>query len=72
MVLMVLLIVTVNLPLSIWAGELGIQRSIYTLNRIRGVPVSPEFGSEPLSNLLTIISASLITGLVATVVFTYI
>lgn len=72
MVLLVILILTVNLPLCLWAGQLGTQRSLYTLNRLRGKPVDPELGSEPLSNLLIILSSSLITGLIAAVVISYI
>ncbi len=70
-VLFVVLIFTVNLPLSLWAGELGIQSSVYTLNRIRGEPVSPGFGSEPLNRLLMIVAASLVTGFVAALLFNH-
>ncbi len=72
MVLIVVLILTVNLPICLWSGQLGIQRSIYTLNRIREKPVNPDFGKKPLSNLLIAISASLITGLISALLFTYI
>lgn len=71
-VLIVILILAINLPLCLWAGQLGIQRSVYTLDRLRGEPVDPEFGSEPLSNLLKIVSVSLVTGLVAALIFPYI
>lgn len=70
-VLIVILILTVNLPLCLWSGQLGIQRSIYTLDRLRGKPVNPEFGSEPLTKLLVIVSASLVTGFIAAVVFSH-
>lgn len=69
MVLITALIVAVNLPLCIWAGELGFQRSVYTLYRLRNEPVRPEFGSEPLSNLLIIVSVSLVVGLIAAILF---
>ncbi|KXB05907.1 hypothetical protein AKJ52_02845 [candidate division MSBL1 archaeon SCGC-AAA382C18] len=68
-VIFVVLIFAVNIPLSLWSGKLGIQSSIYTLNRIKGEPVSPDFGSEPLSKLLIIVSASLVTGFVAALIF---
>lgn len=68
-VLIVTLILAINLPLCLWAGQLGIQRSVYTLNRLRGEPVNPEFGSEPLSNLLKIVSVSLVSGLIAALIF---
>ncbi len=69
--LIIILIFGINLPLTLWAGELGVQRSVYTLNRLRGKPMNPEFGSEPLSNLLIIVAISLFTGLAAAVVFSY-
>ncbi len=70
-VLIVIIIFGVNLPLALWAGQLGIQRSVYTLNRLRGEPMNPEFGSEPISKLLMVIVLSLITGLIMAVVFSY-
>ena len=71
-VLFIILILAANLPLCLWSSHLGIQSSVYALNRLREKPVLPEFGSEPLSQLLLIISASLILGLVASLVFSYI
>jgi len=70
-VLIILLILAVNLPLCIWSGQLGLQRSYYTLNRLRGDPVRPEFGSEPLSKLLDIVSGAIIAGLIAAIIFSY-
>lgn len=70
-VLIITLILAVNLPLCLWSGQLGIQRSIYTLCRLRNEPVKPKFGSEPLSNLLIIVSISLVTGLAAAVIFSH-
>ncbi len=70
-VLFVILILTVNLPLCLWSGRLGLQSSIYALNRLRKKPISPDFGSEPLSQLLMIVSASLIVGFVSSLVFSY-
>lgn len=71
MVTITTLIVAVNLPLCLWSGQLGTQRSIYTLYRLRDEPVNPDFGTEPFSKLPIIISISLIAGLVATVLFPY-
>lgn len=68
-VLLISLILTVNLPLCIWASKLGCQRSIYTLWRIRNKPIDPQFGSKPISNLFMIFSASLLVGLIAALVF---
>lgn len=71
MVLITLIILGVNLPLCLWSGQLGVQRSFYTLSRLRRKPINPEFGSDPLYNLIKIVSASLVTGLVAAVIFSH-
>lgn len=60
-------VLVVNLPLCLWASQLGMQRSFYTLNRIRGEPINPELGSEPISDLLRIIAAALVTGLLVSI-----
>lgn len=70
-VLIVVLIFGINLPLLLWAGQLGMQRSVYTLNRLRSEPMDPDFGSEPFSKLFIIVGLSLVTGLIAAVVFSY-
>lgn len=61
----------VNLPLCLWSSQLGMQRSFYTLDRLRGEPVNPKFGSEPISDLLKIITVSLVTGLALAVLLSY-
>lgn len=70
-VLITIFILTINLPLCLWAGKLGTQRSVYILYRLRGKPINPDFGSKPLSELLKIVSVSLIAGLAATILFSY-
>ncbi len=69
-VLIVLIVLSVNLPLCLWAGQLGSQRSVYALYRLRNKPVRPGFGSEPITNLLIIVAASLLFGLIAALLFT--
>lgn len=70
-ILIIGLILAVNLPLCLWAAHLGTQRSVYLLQRLRGVPVKPEFGSVPLSSFLMILAASVAVGLIATFLFSY-
>ncbi|KXA92746.1 hypothetical protein AKJ64_02345 [candidate division MSBL1 archaeon SCGC-AAA259E17] len=70
-VLFILLILGANLPLCIWSGKLGVQRSLYTLHRLRKEPIKPEVGSKPFSYMLMIVAASLVVGLIATVVFSH-
>lgn len=69
--IIIILILGINLPLCLWSSQLGIQRSVYTLYRLRNEPINPKFGSEPLSNLAIILSISLVTGLVSTLVFSH-
>lgn len=71
MVLMFTLILGINLPLCIWSGELGIQRAIYTLYRLRGKPVSSDFGAEPISKFTIILAASVVVGLVGAFLLSY-
>lgn len=70
-VLLVLLILGVNLPLCIWSGQLGVQRSLYTLYRLRNEPIKPELGSKPFSYILVIVAASLFVGLIAAILFSH-
>ncbi|MBS3815806.1 MAG: hypothetical protein KGY45_04510, partial [Hadesarchaea archaeon] len=44
MILILFLIIGVNLPLCIWSGRLGSQRSIYLFYRLRGENINPDFG----------------------------
>lgn len=71
MSLIVVLILAINLPLCLWSGQVGIQRSIYTLERLRGEPIDPEFGSEPFSNLVKFVTVSLLVGLLAALLYSY-
>lgn len=65
-----LLILAVNLPLCLWAAQLGAQRSIRMLYRLRGRPTKPATGPELISNLIIIVTASLVVGLTATFAIT--
>ena len=67
----VALILTVNLPLCLWASHLGTQRAIYTWYRLKGEAVKPEFGAKPLHDFLLIIAASIGIGLLAALLFSY-
>jgi len=70
-VLLIALIFAVNLPLFLWSAHLGTQRSLYVLHRLKGKPVPPELGSRPFSNFLLVLAASMIVGLIATLIFSY-
>jgi hypothetical protein len=61
-----LLVLAVNLPLCLWAAQLGAHRAIRMLYRLRGKPTKPIAGTEPISRLILIITLSLIAGLTAT------
>lgn len=70
--LIIVLILAINLPLCILAGHMGMQRSFYILNRLRGKPVNPRFGGESFSKLIYIVIGALASGLIAAVIFSYI
>ncbi|MEA1904539.1 MAG: hypothetical protein U9M97_01485 [Candidatus Hadarchaeota archaeon] len=70
-VLLIALILTVNLPLCLWSAQLGTQRSVYMLQRLRGKPVRPELGTGPFSQFLIILAASIAIGLIAAFLFSY-
>ncbi|MEM3421575.1 MAG: hypothetical protein QW835_04040 [Candidatus Hadarchaeum sp.] len=61
----IILIFVVNLPLCLWAAQLGTQRAIRMLYRLRGKPLKPATGSELVSSLILIVTLSLIVGLTA-------
>ncbi|HID60861.1 MAG TPA: hypothetical protein EYP46_03265 [Hadesarchaea archaeon] len=70
-VFFIMLVLTVNLPLSLWSAHLGTQRAIRMLYRIRGKPLKPEAGAGPISNMLLATAASLSAGLIATFALFY-
>jgi len=70
-VFFVILVLTVNLPLCLWASHLGTQRAMRMLYRLRGKPLKSEVGAGPISNLLLAVAASLAAGLVATFALSY-
>ncbi len=65
-VLFIMLVLAVNMPLCLWAAQLGTQRSRRMLYRLRGKPIKPGVNTEPISNILIIITVSLAVGLLAT------
>ena len=71
LVVIIALILAVNLPLCLWSGQLGIQRAFYTFSRLRGKPIDPKFGSEPISDLIWIFVASLGTGVIAALLYSH-
>lgn len=70
-VFFIMLVLTVNLPLCLWAAHLGTQRATRMLYRLRGRPLKPAVGAEPTLNLLLVVTASLVAGLVATFALFY-
>jgi hypothetical protein len=68
----IMLVLTVNLPLCLWASHLGTQRATRMLYRLRGRPLKSEVEAGPISNLLLAVAASLAAGLVATFALSYI
>ncbi|MBC7218636.1 MAG: hypothetical protein H5T49_00660 [Hadesarchaea archaeon] len=64
-VFFIMLVLAVNLPLCLWAAQLGTQRAIRMLYRLRGKPTKPAAGSELTSRLILIVTLSLIAGLIA-------
>lgn len=67
-----MLVLTVNLPLCLWASHLGTQRAMRMLYRLRGKSLKSEVEAGPISNLLLAVAASLAAGLVATFALSYI
>jgi hypothetical protein len=70
-VFFIAIILTVNLPLCLWAAHLGTQRATRMLYRLRGRPLKSEVEAGPISNLLLAVAASLAAGLVATFALSY-
>jgi hypothetical protein len=62
----IMLVLAVNVPLCLWAAQLGTQRAIRMLYRLRGKPIKSLSNVQPLSNLMTIVAVSLAIGLMAT------
>ncbi|MEW6592541.1 MAG: hypothetical protein AB1305_02485 [Candidatus Hadarchaeota archaeon] len=70
-VFFMLLVLTVNLPLTIWAAHLGTQRSFQVLSRVRGKPTKPGTGGVPFSNLIMCVTVSFIIGLMGSFALAY-
>ena len=70
-ILFIVLILTVNLPLCLWAAHLGTRRAIRMWYRLRGRPLKPEVSAEPVPTLLLILAASVAAGLVGALVISY-
>jgi hypothetical protein len=71
-VFFIVLVLTVNLPLCLWAAHLGTQRATRMLYRLRGKPFKSEVGVGPILNLILAVAASLAAGLIATFALSYI
>lgn len=69
-VFFIMLVLTLNLPLCLWAAHLGTQRATRMWYRLRGKPVKPTTTS-PIANLLVVVAVSLVAGLVATFAIAY-
>jgi len=59
----VMLVLAVNMPMCLWAAQIGTQRAIRMLYRLRGKPLVK---FETISNLFMIVAVSLVVGLFAT------
>jgi hypothetical protein len=64
-----LLVFAANLPLCLWASQLGVRRSVRTLGRLRGKPLRPEVGL--VSGLLVLLAISLVVGLMGAFAISY-
>jgi hypothetical protein len=69
--LFLLLILSVNLPLCLWASHLGVSRALYVRRRILGKAVRAGEGSSTLSSLFLLLALSLVAGLLASFLFGY-
>jgi len=67
--LFLLLILSVNLPLCLWASHLGASRALYVRRRILGRAVRAGEGTSTLSSLFLLLSLSLVAGLLASFLF---
>lgn len=70
-VFFIMLVLTVNLPLCIWAAHMGTQRATRMWYRLKGKPIKPETGVGTISNMLMAVTASLAIGLFATFALSY-
>jgi hypothetical protein len=70
-VLLIVLILSVNLPLCLWSGHMGTQRSLYVWQRLTGKLVKPEAGVRPLRDFVLVLAASIVAGLVASFLFSF-
>jgi hypothetical protein len=68
-VFFIIMVLTVNLPLCLWAAHLGTRRSVRMFHRLRGRPLKPEAGL--VSALLMLLSISFVIGLVGTLAISY-
>jgi len=71
-ILFIILVLTVNLPLCLWAAHLGTQRATQMLYRLRGKPIKPEGGIKPTSGMFITLAVSLVVGLIATLALSYV
>ncbi len=67
--LFILLVLSVNLPLCLWASHLGTSRATYLRHRIAGRPVRAGEGASALSPLALLLGFSLVAGLLASLLF---
>lgn len=70
-VFFIMLVLTVNLPLCVWAAHMGTQRATRMWYRLKGKPIKPETGVGTISNMLMAVTASLAIGLFATFALSY-
>ena len=70
-VFFIVLILAVNLPLCLWAAHLGTQQATRMWYRLRGKPVKPGAGAEPLQTFLVILAASVVAGLIGSLAVSY-
>jgi hypothetical protein len=68
-VFFIIMVLTVNLPLCLWAAHLGTQRSIRMFHRLQGKPLRPEAGLA--SGLMLLVSVSLVLGLIGSLAISY-
>lgn len=61
----IMLVLAVNMPMCLWAAQMGTQRAMRMLYRLRGKPIKPLVKVETISNLFIIVAVSLVVGLFA-------
>lgn len=67
--LFILLVLSVNLPLCLWASHLGTSRATYLRHRLTGRPIRAGEGSSTFSSLPLLLGLSLVAGLFASLLF---